>query len=184
MNYFIDITLLPDPEFKANVLLNSLYTKFHKALFDLKSTKIGVSFPKYKVTLGNVLRIHGEKLELNKLQELNWIGGMNGYCIIGDITPIPEVTKFRIVSRVQTTMSNSKLQRLIKRGSIPEDDIKQYRAKMFSKGIDDTPYLELVSSSNGHKHRRYIKFSEILDKSVKGNFDQFGLSKTATIPWF
>lgn len=185
MNYFIDITLLPDPEFKETVLLNSLYSKLHKALFELKSINIGVSFPNYKVTLGNVLRIHGEKTTLTDLQGLNWIGGMSGYCVIGDIAPVPEATQFRMVSRVQTTMSNAKLKRLIKRGTIPEDDIEQYRAKMFSKGkLLDNPYVELVSGSNGHKHRRYIKFSDLLDKSVEGEFDQFGLSKTATVPWF
>lgn len=183
MNYFIDIVLLPDSEFKVTVLLNSLYTKLHKALFQLKSTNIGVSFPKYNVTLGNVLRIHGEKSALDDLRELNWIGGMNGYCGIGDISAVPAETKFRIISRVQSTMSNAKLQRLIKRGSISEEDVNNYKVKMETK-MFDKPYVELISSSNGHRHRRYIEFGKLLDMPVKGEFDQFGLSKTATVPWF
>ena len=80
-------------------------------------------------------------------------------------------------------MTQAKFNRLLKRGSITEDEAKQYKAKMFTKGLDN-PYLELQSHSNGHKHRRYIQFGELLDSPITGEFDQFGLSKTATIPWF
>jgi len=54
---------------------------------------------------------------------------------------------------------------------------------MFQKGIDN-PFLELDSTSNGNKHRRYIQFGELQNVSVPGSFDMFGLSKTATVPWF
>jgi len=54
---------------------------------------------------------------------------------------------------------------------------------MFQQGLDN-PYLELDRSSNGHKHRRYIQFGELKTQIIEGAFDQFGLSKTATIPWF
>jgi CRISPR-associated endonuclease Csy4 len=183
MDYYLDIHILPDPEFKKTVLMNAIYSKLHKALCDLHSTSIGVSFPKYEVTLGNVLRIHGKESALNDLQGQNWLGGMSGYCNVSDVRRVPADTKFRTVSRKQTTMSQSKLNRLIKRGSISEEDIKKYKAKMFSKGLDN-PYIELASGSNGHKHRRYIEFGELQDNPVAGEFDQFGLSKTATVPWF
>jgi CRISPR-associated endonuclease Csy4 len=80
-------------------------------------------------------------------------------------------------------MTLSKLNRLIKRGSIPEDEVKQYKAKMFTRGLDN-PYLELQSGSNGQRHRRYIQFGDLCDVSTEGVFDQFGLSNTATVPWF
>ena len=54
---------------------------------------------------------------------------------------------------------------------------------MFSQGLD-YPYLELISCSNGEKHRRYIQFGDLKDTSVEGSFDSFGLSLQATIPWF
>ncbi|QIN30672.1 type I-F CRISPR-associated endoribonuclease Cas6/Csy4 [Legionella longbeachae] len=183
MNYYIDILINPDSELCLNFLLNTVYTKFHKALYDLASTNIGISFPKYNVTLGNVLRIHGGTAVLHDLQSLKWLGGMSGYCDISPIIPVPTDTKFRTISRKQTTMSQSKLRRLIKRGSIMEGEIKQYKAKMFSKGLDN-PYVELVSGSNAQKHRRYIEFGELVDQPIPGEFDQFGLSKTGTVPWF
>lgn len=183
MDSYIDIKLLPDAEIPATVLMNATYTKLHKTLCDIGSKAIGVSFPKYKVTLGNVLRLHGSQSDLSALQQKSWLGGMSGYCHQYGIQPVPAGSKFRTVSRKQTTMSQAKLNRLLKRGSITEQEVKQYRAKMFSKGLDN-PYLELVSGSSGHKHRRYIEFGDLQAQPVVGNFDQFGLSKTATVPWF
>lgn len=183
MNSYLDIRMLPDPEFKETVLMNAIYTKLHRALCDLGSTSIGVSFPKHEVTLGNVLRLHGDESPLYSLQSKNWIGGMSGYCQVSDIKPVPADVQYRTVSRKQTTMSNAKLRRLQKRGSITEEEAKVYKARMFSKGLDN-PYVELNSGSTGHRHRRYIEFGPLADSPVDGTFDQFGLSKTATIPWF
>ena len=183
MDSYIDIQLKPDAEMPINRLLNALYTKFHKALCDLKSVQFGISFPNHKILLGNKMRIHGSSGGLAALQQLNWIGGLVGYCEIGQILNVPLDCQYRTVSRKQTTMSQSKLNRLLKRGSITEAEIKQYKAKMFTKGLDN-PYVELASGSNGHQHRRYIEFGELLDAPVPGEFDQFGLSKTATVPWF
>ncbi|MDN4501556.1 type I-F CRISPR-associated endoribonuclease Cas6/Csy4 [Alteromonadaceae bacterium BrNp21-10] len=183
MECYINIQLMPDAEMPVNRLLNALYSKFHKALCDLKSTSIGVTFPAYKILLGNQIRVHGSAVSLAELQQLNWIGGLLGYCNVSQILTVPSDCKHRIVSRKQTTMSQSKLNRLLKRGSISESEVKAYKAKMFTKGLDN-PYVELVSGSNDHKHRRYIEFGDLLDFPQEGQFDQFGLSKTATVPWF
>lgn len=183
MDFYIDVQLKPDAEMPVNRLLNAMYSKFHKALCDLKSESIGVSFPAYRVLLGKQIRIHGSSANLAALQQLNWIGGLVGYCDISEILVVPKGHLHRTVGRKQTTMSQAKLNRLLKRGSINEQDAKQYKAKMFTKGLDN-PYLELVSGSNNHTHRRYIAFGELLTQPVLGNFDQFGLSKTATVPWF
>lgn len=183
MDKYIDIVLCPDTELPLNRLLNSVYTKFHKALCDLGATSIGVSFPSYKVTLGNVLRLHGAIDHLSALQQHNWLGGMSGYCKVSDVLDVPGAVRYRTVGRKQTTMSQAKLNRLLKRGTIEESEVKHYRAKMFTKGLDN-PYLELQSGSSGHRHRRYIEFGPLLNEPIGGAFDQFGLSKTATIPWF
>ena len=183
MDYYIHIKLNPDAEMRENVLLNKVYTKLHKALFDLKADDIGISFPQWKVMLGRTLRLHSTQERLVSLQAINWLGGLVDYCNISDALPIPYEVKHRTVSRIQTTMSQSKLNRLVKRGSISRKDTRDYRAKMFSRGLDN-PYVELTSGSNGHKHRRYIAFGDLLDTAKEGQFDQFGLSNTATVPWF
>lgn len=183
MDYYQDIKMNPDDEMRANVLLNKVYSKFHKALFTLKSTNIGISFPEYKVMLGSVIRLHGSEAQLMELQAIDWLGGLAGYSNVSPIKNIPVDVKYRIISRKQPNMTEAKLRRLIKRGSITSESVKAYKAKMFERGLDN-PYLELDSTSSGHKHRRYIAFGELLSTPVTGVFDTFGLSKTATIPWF
>ncbi len=184
MNHYFNITLLPDTEMPATVLMNAICAKLHKQLYDVQSKTIGISFPKYDVTLGNVLRIHGSEADLQKLHAANWVGGMNGYCKIGEISVVPANAKHRTGSRKQSTMSQSKLKRLLKRGTITDDKVKDYKAKMFAEKGLDKPWLDFVSSSNGNRHRRYIELGELQDTPIKGEFDYFGLSKTATVPWF
>lgn len=183
MDYYIDISLLSDPELPVPVLMNALYSKFHKALYDLGATDIGISFPKYNQNLGNILRLHGAAEALKKLQNLNWVGPMAGYCEIGGITPVPDEVSYRTVFRRQPTMSQAKLRRLIQRGSINDDAAYQYKTKMFSRSLN-APYVQLKSSSTGSHHRRYIEMGPMEERPVIGKFDQFGLSRTATIPWF
>jgi len=183
MDYFIDIKINPDVEMRENVLLNKVYTKFHKRLCDLTSSDLGVSFPEYNIKLGKTLRIHGTKQRLQELQSENWLGGLAGYCEISEIQQIPNQVSYRTVSRIQANMTEAKLRRLIKRNSISPEEAKTYKAKMFQKGLDN-PFLELESISNGHKHRRYLSFGDLQSELVVGDFDQFGLSKSATVPWF
>jgi len=183
MTYYIDIKLMPKKEIRENVLLNQVYTSFHKRLYDLKSNNIAVSFPEYRLKLGRLFRIHGSKEALEKLQEKDWLGKYAEFCKVSKIEAIPEKVQHRTVSRVQQNMTEAKLRRLIKRGNIPEEDIKKYRIKMFQGGLDN-PYVELRSMSNGQMHRRFMEFGELQDTEVKGEFDLFGLSKVSTIPWF
>ncbi len=183
MDHYLDIFLLPDAEFSATVLMNAVFSKFHKALCSFNTGSIGVSFPQYHRTLGSIIRLHGEEAELHDLQGMAWLGGMSGYCRISEIRKVPKHVQYRTVSRKQPTMSQSKFRRLIKRGSISEEQKKQYDTKLLENKIE-LPYLDLVSGSNGHKHRRYIELGQLLPQPVLGKFDQFGLSKNATIPWF
>lgn len=190
MAYYMDIILKSDDEFSLPTLMNAICAKLHKVLFDLKSENIGVSFPNYDETLGNTLRIHGSEIDLIKFQGMDWLGGMSGYCKLSNLLPVPTNAKHRTVGRKQANMSQAKLNRLLKRGKakqssgITEDKVKKYKAKMLAEKGISLPYIDLVSNSNGKRHRRYIQLGDLLDKPVLGEFDQFGFSKTATVPWF
>jgi len=183
MNYYIDIKLKPDSEMRENVLMNKVYSKLHKALFSLQTNDVGVSFPDYKLMLGKLLRVHGTKARLFELQNTNWLGGLSGYCSVIEIQNIPSNVQFRTIARKQSNMTHAKLNRLIKRGSISLAEIKNYKVKMFQRGLNN-PFLELVSTSNENKHRRYINFGDLCSNPCIGKFDFFGLSKIATVPWF
>ncbi len=183
MDHYIDIQIKPDAEMRENVLLNKVYTKLHKALFFLKSTDIGVSFPRYIVLLGNTIRIHGTASRLLELQNTNWLGGLSGYCKVAKIQVIPNDVSYCTISRKQVNMTMAKLRRLLKRGSISVLETKKYKAKMYTQSLEN-PFLELDSTSNGNIHRRYIEFGESQNFPENGTFDSFGLSKQATVPLF
>jgi len=182
MNYYTDIKIKPDNEMSGNVLLNKVYTKLHLALSSAQSTKIGISFPNHNVMLGNVIRIHGDETNLLEFQSTAWLDDLFTYCKITQVQKIPEVVSYQIVSRIQANMTEAKLRRLIKRNNIPVTDIKKYRAKMCSSGLDN-PYLELDSISTEQHYRRYLTFRNQATELI-GDFDHFGLSKTATVPQF
>lgn len=184
MDYYIDIKLLPDAELSETFLMNMVFTKLHKALDDLNSDSIGVSFPNYGVFLGSILRIHGSESNLESLTVLKWQGRLTDYCTNTPISPVPEsIDGYRTVSRIQSSMSPSKLRRLLSRKTINTNDIGRYEKRMQSKAMTH-PYLELKSTSNGHVHRRYIVQGDLLNFSRSGAFDRFGLSKVATVPCF
>ncbi len=183
MDYYIDITLKPDAEMRENILLNMVYAKLHKALVDLSCTAIGVSFPDYRLILGKRIRLHGALPELEKLQALNWLSALVGYCDVSVAQKIPQQVQYRIICRKQSNMTQAKLNRLLKRGTITLEQAHVYKEKMFIKGLAN-PYVELKSTSNSEQYRRYFEFGELQPEPVVGTFDYFGLSKQATIPWF
>ena len=67
-------------------------------------------------------------------------------------------------------------------GQIDPAEVEAYKDKMVEQH-QKGPFLELQSSKGG-RYRRYIAIGDLAGKEVAGEFNQFGLSKTATIPWF
>jgi CRISPR-associated endonuclease Csy4 len=183
MDYFIEIKLQKNTDLRPNMLLNGVYANFHRRLYDIDAKSIGVSFPDYRVVLGQKLRIHGNLDDLNKFHSIDWLGDIKKYCTVSNIEKVPQNVQYRTIGRIQSTMSQSKLRRLIKRGTINEEDVKKYKVEMLKKGLDN-PYVELVSASNGKLHRRYFLFGDLQTERTTGEFDTFGLSENATIPWF
>lgn len=183
MDSYIDVRLEPDAEMREAELSSKVFTKFHKALANLGTNQIGISFPLVNFKLGPLYRIHGGFALLAKLQALDWLGPLSGYCQISAITPIPQKVKYRAVSTKRSNLSRSKLRRLAARGSIDKDGEKRYKIKMLSQGFDN-PYLDLYSSSTGQIHRKFFEFGEVREEPVTGTFDSYGLSKKATVPWF
>lgn len=183
MNSYIDIHLQPDSELKEAELSSKIYTKFHKALVTLGTDKIGISFPLVNLKLGLLFRIHGDKSLLNDLLGLDWLGPLKGYCKIQTLNAIPDQVQYRTISAKRSTMSNAKLRRLIERGNIDAAGVKRYKIKMLSQGFDN-PYLDLQSQSSGQIYRKFFEFGQIENQKSVGTFDSYGLSKSATVPWF
>jgi CRISPR-associated endonuclease Csy4 len=183
MDSYINIQLKPDAEMREAELSSKVFTKFHKALVALNSNNIGISFPQMKVKLGRLFRLHGQASALHDLQGLEWLGALSGYCQVSTVSAVPEQVQYRIVSVKRSNLSKAKLKRLITRGSIDKEGEKRYKVKMLSQGFDN-PFLDLFSASTGQVHRKFFELSDIQTQPIEGEFDSYGLSKTATVPWF
>lgn len=184
MDYFLDIRVLPDPEFAEEMLMAALFSKLHRALGQRGKGDIGVSFPLATLKPGPLLRLHGSVNALGELEELGWRKGLSDYCNSGAITPIPEILGWRCVSRVQVKSSPERLlRRSVKKGWLTEE-AAALRLRSAKQQYTDLPWLNLKSLSSGQSFRLFIRHGELVDQPVSGSFGTYGLSSTATIPWF
>ena len=69
MEAYIELQLLPDPEFTATTLMNALFAKLHRGLVSQGGERIGISFPDVgRTSFGLRLRLHGQVADLEKLR--------------------------------------------------------------------------------------------------------------------
>lgn len=187
MNYYLDLKVIPDSEFNAQTLLNILFGKLHFALVNLGDKNVGVSFPDFSEEnnrLGNCLRLHSSSDALDLLAKDNWMRGIKDYTITGSVSPIPESLGYRIVSRYQVKSNPEKeRRRLIKRKNITQEEALKLIPDNTAKRVK-LPYIEMKSCSRGERFKLFLKHSDVLGKPVEGSFSKYGLSATATIPWF
>lgn len=184
MDHYLEICVLPDPEFNAGMLMAALFAKLHRALGARGKGDIGVSFPQFATTPGACLRLHGSAPNLHALDALNWYKGLTDYCQLSTITPVPAVKGWRTVSRVQVKSSPQRLmRRSVRKGWLTEEQAQQ-RLATIPEQRTNLPYLSIKSLSTQQQFRVFIRHGELRPEPVAGMFSSYGLSKTATIPWF
>lgn len=189
MDHYIDIRLRPDPDFAPAMLMGALYNKLHRALFDLESDDIGVSFPMHKHgvrarSLGEHLRLHGTQARLKQLMSDAWLTGMRDHVSVSEVLPVPDHTKQINVSRRQfNTGSPSRAKRYAKRHNITEEEAKQLYAKVADKRIE-LPFVTINSRSTQQRFSLFIEHNKPTDTALGGAFNHYGLSPQATVPWF
>ena len=183
MDHYIDIKVLPDPEFKETVLLNALFSKLHRALGQIAEGRIGVSFPDCKKNLGNRVRLHGSQVDLLKLMDANWLQGLRDYCHQSEVKKVPVKVTYRVVRRVQAKSAHNKRKRSVAKGWLTETEAVQSIPDTQQKALR-LPFLQIKSLSNGNPMRIYVEQGKELENPVSGSFTSYGLSSTATIPWF
>ena len=187
MDHYLDLTLLPDPEFPVTQLMSALIAKLHRGLHDLRRTDVGISFPEVETAkhgLGSRLRLHGPAAALDSLLALNWLNGMRDHLQLGELAPIPAKVSWRCVSRVQVDSNPERARRrLITRHGISEEEARRRIPDSAAKRCD-LPYVALRSNGNGNGFRLFIRHGPLLDAPTTGSFGAYGLSAEASIPWF
>jgi len=188
MDHHQDLQILPDPEFGTSMLMNALFAKIHRAFVNLENTAIGISFPNMdisKPSLGNILRLHGNAENLLRLQEEDWQSGMRDHLQIKAISPIPESTQHCRVKRVQIKSSAARLRKRYcsRHPGVTMKDAEELIPDSTEKRLH-LPYLQLKSKSTGQCFRLFLDHDTQLSQASSGEFNNYGLSNTATVPWF
>ena len=184
MDHYVDIKVLPDPEFGESMLMASMFAKLHRSLVDVGQGAVGVSFPKAGKALGDVLRLHGTELALGRLMAENWLKGLRDYTESGGVQPVPGGVGHRVVRRVQVKSSAERLRRRsVKKGWLTEA-AAQARILLAGEKRSKLPFIQLKSNSTGQAFRLFILQGAIQNTAVEGSFSDYGLSDTATTPYF
>lgn len=188
MDHYVDIVVQTDPEFPVNQLLSALYAKLHRALVAQNSTTIGVSFPDFcpqQPHLGARLRLHGDIDALSALLSGDWIAGMRDFVMLTPIARVPENAKYCHVRRVQAKSSVERLRRrLMRRHNIDEDEARSRIPFERAAHTVHLPFLMVRSTSTGQSFRLFIHHGPVQPDPVAGDFNTYGLSRAATVPWF
>ncbi|WP_421380789.1 type I-F CRISPR-associated endoribonuclease Cas6/Csy4 (plasmid) [Paraburkholderia sp. DD10] len=187
MDHYLDIGLVPDPEFSPQHLMSELFSKLHRALVKLSSQDVGISFPGVRPerpALGDRLRLHGRRSTLQQLMAANWLGGMQDYVKQGEILLVPAEVTYRVVFRVQAKSSAERLRRrLMRRHDLDEAEARQRIPGTVEKRLE-LPYVSIRSQSTGQSFFLFIEHGPIVHEPQGGLFTAYGLSAGATIPWF
>jgi CRISPR-associated endonuclease Csy4 len=187
MNTYFDIRLLPDPDLSSTILMNSLFSRVHQALAAHCTENIGISFPDWEqngVTLGARLRLHGKVGDLEKMMQPGWLAGMQDHAMVSAIARVPPHARHRVVRRVQAKSNPEReRRRLMLRKNITAEAARQIIPDSAAERLS-LPYLVLTSRSTGQKFRLFIEHLPLQEQAVDGQFGTYGLSPTATVPWF
>jgi len=188
--HYINITLLPDPEFSHAHLLGALVAKLHRALVQGHTSDIGVSYPEHigqpitKRTLGAVLRLHGTPEALQRLTGQDWLKGMRDHTHVGELLPVPPTALHRYVRRRQfkTNVDRLRRRRMQRKGETVEQVTAAIPETVERR--PDLPFVQLRSSSTGQPFSLCVEHGPVQSQPVFGTFNAYGLGQDATVPWF
>ncbi|MGL5757906.1 type I-F CRISPR-associated endoribonuclease Cas6/Csy4 [Plesiomonas sp.] len=212
MNYYQEITLLPDADIALGFLWQNVFQQVHIALVEHKvgsnQSLVAVGFPDYrqaKFPLGSKLRLFAkEQATLEKLDIHNWLTRLEDYVHIKGIKPVPtDVTYVSFVrkqvkspERIERDMQQKATLWAAKSGKSLEEclvDLEQSKPT----ALCSLPFIYLHSQQTKQrspdKSSKFPLFIQMQQQSTSqyGYFDCYGLSAKkdglaalATVPHF
>lgn len=207
MKHYIDLTLLPDPDIHLNFLWQKVFKQMHIALVENKNLQghsdIGFSWPRYRydkslVTLGNKLRVFAasEKL-LEALDLTKWLNKFQDNVHITTVRTVPETVSHVRFSRKAVKgkqrierVQQQKAKRWMEKSGLSLEECITRLEKTKPQVGSCLPFIWLDSEqTKRNSNNRSSKFClfiarEPCEKPEEGNFSCYGLSNSATVPWF
>lgn len=189
MMHYIDIRLLPDPEFEEDVLLEALFSSLHRRLSEIHGVNLGISFPKFSnvsAKLGSVLRLHGSEEHLNVLLSSAWKRSVSEFATLSLVLPVPSDAQHRVVRRVQAASSlERRARRYAKRHDVSLEEAERHLSNVgASEERLRLPVVYIRSASTGQRFPIFIEHGKVQAEPATGEFSAYGLSGVATVPWF
>ena len=193
MNYYQDITLLPDTDISIGFIWQKVYQQIHLAIVENKIAEncsaIGLAFPDYKsktYPLGNKLRLFAAtQAQLDILTIVKWLQRFSDHTHITSIKAVPEnVSEYVCVKRkqVKTNLSRLARRRAKRKGESFEQALQHYAS--FNDEQTKLPFINVVSLSKKEQFRLFIE-QLTTTIPIQGDFTCYGLSKEqTTVPWF
>ncbi len=198
MNYYQEITLLPDVDISLGFLWQNVFQQVHIALVehkvDANQSSVAVGFPDYlraKFPLGGKLRLFAkEQASLEKLAIHQWLNRFEDYAHIKGIKPVPSDVSYvsfvrkqvKSPERIERAMQQKAALWAAKSGK-PLAECLTDLAKSKPTGQCDLPFIFLHSQQTKQrspdKNSKFPLFIERYRQStpVDGQFDCYGLSR-------
>ncbi len=194
MKFYLDITLLPNPEVGQHFLWSKVFQQIHLGLVEMQDEQgrvpIGLSFPEYITgekfsLLGGKLRLLAkDEAILSQFNASQWLSRLSDYVHCTSIRPVPEkLTGYAIYQREQPKTNKERLaRRYEKRHDVDYDSALKCYSEMAHQTITN-PFIRLKSLSSGNEFCLWIKKTVVTEPSSMA-FSSYGLSAVSTVPEF
>lgn len=194
MMFYLEITLLPNPEVGQHFLWSKVFQQIHLGLVEMQDEQgrvpIGLSFPGYVSgakfsLLGDKLRLLArDEATLSQFNADKWLSRLSDYVHCTSIRPVPEkLIGYAIYQREQPKTNKERLaRRYAKRHSVDYGSALKCYSEMAHESIS-SPFIRLKSLSGGNEFCLWIKKNVVTEPSGMV-FGSYGLSAESTVPEF
>lgn len=196
MNYYLELTIIGNPELTPYQIWSKLYTQLHLAFVEQKDEQdkvgYGVSFPQYRTLADKKIAYLGYKLRVfapteQALSALNldkWLERLVDYIHISSIRSVPnDIKGYANYYRATPKMIlDERITHQAKRHGVPYHKAAE-RFEGYKEQSLVYPHIQLTSQTNHQSYPLYIgkQAAEIL---TDGRFGTYGLSRTSSVPEF
>jgi len=214
MNYYLEITLLPNYEINLFSLWSKTFQQIHLGLVETqdaqKRVPIGLSFPEYKMgekfgVLGSKLRLFApDETALIRFDADKRLSRLSDYVHCTGIRPVPEAVKgYAVYQREQPKTGRERLaRRYARRHGLDYEAAFNGKVELCARHGNATECERMLMSYSEMPHKTittpFIRLKSLsngntfclwikktdVENHSDGSFTTYGLSSTATVPEF
>lgn len=214
MNYYLEITLLPNYEINLFSLWSKTFQQIHLGLVEIqdaqKRVPIGLSFPEYKMgekfgILGSKLRLFAaDEAALTRFDVPSRLSRLSDYVHCTGIRPVPSTVKgYAVYQREQPKTGRERLaRRYAKRHNLDYETAFNGKVELCAKHDNATECERMLMSYSEMPHKTintpFIRLKSLssgntfclwikkkeIENSMNGIFTAYGLSSAASVPEF